>query len=291
MMERVKRLVLRWYRIPPDPQPPAGSEASVRVFRAGRSYFRLALARWGIRQVGAILGIFFFLAFGPGLVEMARDHTALSAADFTELPEYVLSWGTRLGIIDVVRTAEGSDRLELSLEPIFLIVETFGIGFFLLQLPLTYAVVRLNYELRWYIVTDRSLRIREGVASIGETTMTFANIQNLSIRQGPVQRLFGIADLRVRTAGGGSDDTEAESGQPGGKGESMHIAYFRGVDNATEIRDLILAHVRSLRDSGLGEVDSVVIERPAAQPVDAARRLLEETRAVRARMVGLAEDR
>jgi len=291
MMDRLKRLVLRWYRIPPDPQPPAGSETSVRVFRAARNYYRLSLARWGFRQIGAILGILFFLGFGPGLIEMTRLHTALSTADFAELPDRVVSWGTRLGIIDVVRTAEGSERLELSLEPIFLVVETFGIGLFLLQLPLTYAVVRLNYELRWYIVTDRSLRIREGVASIRETTMTFANIQNLSIRQGPVQRLFGIADLRVRTAGGGSDDEGAESGQPGGKGESMHVGYFRGVDNATEIRDLILTHVRSLGDSGLGEARSVVIDRPALQPVEAARRLLEETRAVRARMVGLAEDR
>jgi hypothetical protein len=35
----------------------------------------------------------------------------------------------------------------------------------------------------------------------------------------------------------------------------MHIGYFRGVDNADEIRDLILAQMRGMRDSGLGDPD------------------------------------
>ena len=282
MMNRLKRLVMRWYHIPPDPQPHAGSETSVRVFRAARNYYRFALARWGFRQIGAILGILFFLTFGLKFIEMTGLDTAVSATDPAKLPDRLVSWGTRLGIIEVVRTAEGSDRLKLPLESIFVVVETFGIGLFLLQLPITYIVMRLNYELRWYIVTDRSLRIREGVASIGETTMTFANIQNLGIRQGPIQRLFGIADLRVRTAGGGSGDDGEESDEHAGKAGSLHVGYFRGVDNATEIRDLILAHVRSLSDSGLGDTDSVVVRRQPTEPVEAARRLLAETRAVRA---------
>lgn len=36
---------MRWLRLPPEPRPPAGSEASVRVFRAGPNYYRYALAR------------------------------------------------------------------------------------------------------------------------------------------------------------------------------------------------------------------------------------------------------
>src|SRR5712691_9767321 len=39
------------------------------------------------------------------------------------------------------------------------------------------AILRLDYEKRWYVVTDRSLRIREGVVSVREMTVTFANIQ------------------------------------------------------------------------------------------------------------------
>ncbi len=65
------------------------------------------------------------------------------------------------------------------------------------------ALVRLNFEKRWYIVTDRSLRVREGILNVREMTVTFANIQNISISHGPVQRAIGIAELRVDTAGGG----------------------------------------------------------------------------------------
>jgi hypothetical protein len=35
----------------------------------------------------------------------------------------------------------------------------------------------------------------------------------------------------------------------------MHIAYFRGVDNAEEIRDLLLEGVRMQRNTGLGDPD------------------------------------
>ena len=65
--------------------------------------------------------------------------------------------------------------------------------------------------------------------------MTFANIQNLSVQQGPLQRLFGIADLRVRTAGGGEREGGANER---GETTNMHLGYFRGVSNAGEIRDL-----------------------------------------------------
>ena len=50
-----------------------------------------------------------------------------------------------------------------------------------LQALFTFFAQRLDYRLRWYIVTDRSLRIRAGLWSVSETTMTFANIQDLRI--------------------------------------------------------------------------------------------------------------
>ena len=94
------------------------------------------------------------------------------------------------------------------------------------------ALVRLDFEKRWYLVTDRSLRVREGIVNVREMTITFANIQNISISQGPIQRLLGIADLRVDTAGGGPSRSEKEEG-----GENLHTVRFRGVNNADEIRD------------------------------------------------------
>ena len=81
------------------------------------------------------------------------------------------------------------------------VVEGIGVILYLIQIPITYAMARLDYELRWYIVTDRSLRIRAGLWSLQESTMSFANLQQVEVRQGPLQRLLGIADVRVQSAG------------------------------------------------------------------------------------------
>jgi hypothetical protein len=70
----------------------------------------------------------------------------------------------------------------------------------------------------------------------------------------------------------------------------MHLGYFRGVDNAEEIRDLILDRMRGLRDSGLGDPDEAAIAEPPGPIVgaddtgllDAAEVLLAEARRVRA---------
>ena len=62
----LRRAAARWLKLPPEPRPPAGSEASVRVFRAAPNYYRYALARWGLRQVGVVIGVLFvFGSFFP----------------------------------------------------------------------------------------------------------------------------------------------------------------------------------------------------------------------------------
>jgi uncharacterized membrane protein YdbT with pleckstrin-like domain len=147
----------------------------------------------------------------------------------------------------------------------------------LLKLAFSYAAVRLDYEKRWYLVTDRSLRVREGVKQVHEITVSFANIQNVSITQGPIQRLLGIADLRVDTAGGGgvvSVGSQLEL--------ALHAAFFRGVDNAERIRALIQDHLRGVRDTGLGDPDDTHSLPPTASaPVsdDAVIAVLRQIRA------------
>jgi uncharacterized membrane protein YdbT with pleckstrin-like domain len=183
--------------------------------------------------------------------------------------------GFGLAFISIIPDFPGRFVLDL--------VEYAGVAAFVATLPVTYLMVGLDYELRWYVVTDRSLRIREGLVHVDEKTMSFANIQNISVRQGPLQRLFGIADVEVRSAGGGSG-----GGAEGGKG-NMHLGYFRGVDNAEEIRDAILARVRRLRDSGLGDPDAAREEPAGEAPHDAlaaARELLDEVRALRQPALG-----
>ena len=153
---------------------------------------------------------------------------------------------------------------------------------YLVQLAVGWAVLRLNYELRWYMLSDRAIRIREGITTVREKTIALANVQNIEINQGPLQRLLGIADVEVKTAGGGS------SAPAGGKGkhpgEPLHVAFFRGVDNAEEIRDLVREGVRRQKDSGLGDPDDHHAHAPAhdASATDAVAELLREARKLRA---------
>jgi uncharacterized membrane protein YdbT with pleckstrin-like domain len=235
------RLIIRVLRVPLEPQPPAGRPESLRIFNAAPGFYDYRRVQWLIKQIGTVIGLIAGLLFLDRII----------AGD----PWYVQM---------VMRG-----------------VETIGIGTFVVQLPITYLMLRLDYRYRWYMVTDTTLRIREGLMRVREQTMTYANIQNLSIRQGPVQRLFGIADLRVRTAGGGesggSDNEKSEAA-------NMHLGYFRGVDNAAEIRDLIMERMRGMRDSGLGDPDDAT--RPATadshELLAAARELLSETKSLRA---------
>ena len=154
-------------------------------------------------------------------------------------------------------------------------VEAGAVGLFVVSIPITYFLQRLNYEMRWYIVTDRSLRIRSGVVWLEEVTMTFANIQGIRVNASPIERVLGLANVEVRSAGGG----DTAHGEP----SSGHVARFAGVDNAEAIRDLLVGRLRAYRDSGLGEKTMYAREPPS---LAAAREVLQETRALRHCLAG-----
>jgi len=262
MLEAVQGAVLRLLKVPPKPDPPAGAPGSVRVFRASRNFLYYHLFKWGMGQLSTLLGIIVGLyIFAAGWVEY-------------------IEFGPFAG------------------EELFWALEVLGIGFFVVQMPFTLAGVLLDFRMRWYIVTDRSLRIREGVGRVREKTMSFANIQNLGVRQGPVQRLLGISDLEVQSAGGGEmSKKDARHGE-----ESLHMGYFRGVGNAEEIKGVILERLRLLRDSGLGDPEERDADEVLAAPVvadagvqapqaghdltAASRRLLAEARELRSALAG-----
>jgi membrane protein YdbS with pleckstrin-like domain len=124
-------------------------------------------------------------------------------------------------------------------------------AFFLVEALIRYCMTRLDYDMRYYIITDRSLRIREGVWEVREITLTFENIQNMTIAQGPLQRFFGVFDLVVQTAGGGNGVVA-----PAQKGElprQSHQAVFRGLERPVELRDKIMQYLKLVRSAGLGD--------------------------------------
>jgi len=110
-----------------------------------------------------------------------------------------------------------------------------------------YIAIHLRYDTTWYVMTSRSLRIRRGIWVIHEVTITFENVQNVSVSQGPVQRHFGISDVVVETAGAGA--AQGQKGTP----LISNRGVIEGVSDAARIRDLILARLRRSRTAGLGD--------------------------------------
>jgi len=111
-----------------------------------------------------------------------------------------------------------------------------------------YVAIHLRYDTTWYILSPRSIRLRNGIWVIRETTFTFENVQNIEITQGPVERWFGFANLKVETAGGGVVHT-----QHGAHSDGSNVAFLFGLENAHEIRKLVMDRVAASRTTGIGD--------------------------------------
>ena len=315
LFEKLRVRILAVLKVPHEPEPPLGAPESIRVFRAGRNFYKLRLLGWSVGQALALLGIIFWVVV-VALAERESRVTRESAAaarpaaipqvqEVTDLPPPIATNGTEAATNSTTKTRK---KVRPRNDPIkdfvtmtskmppwtFTLLWTLKIIFFFVylgQAAVTYAILRLDYEQRWYIVTDRSLRIRSGLWSVQEMTMSFANLQQVALSQGPLQRLLGIADVRVQSAGGGG----ASSGHKG-QDLSLHTGVFHGVDNAQEIRDLILERLRLFRETGLGDPDEAkrahpetpstpTLHTPDQSALAAAKELLDEARALR-RVVG-----
>lgn len=319
MYEPLRNRALTLLKVPPEPHPPAGDPASLRVFRAGRNYYRLRMGGWAIAQVLALAGIVFWTVMlleveGLARAEQAADAKAAASAPAVNRepnrgpasgPETrqqrVDRWRKRFfsHINAAANDPSGSRRpiargwsgfkraaVEVALLmppwvfPMVWALKIAGIVLYFVQLGVTYSVRRLDYEMRWYLVTDRSLRLRHGVWTVWESTMSFANIQQVVVSQDPIQRFLGLANVKVQSAGGGTSDRRHP-------GADMHVGYFHSVTNAEEIRDLILERLRRFRETGLGDPDEKAIVAPAPVVPEpdallcAARELATEARALR----------
>ena len=150
-----------------------------------------------------------------------------------------------------------------------------------------YVAIHLRYDTTWYVMTDRSIRIRRGIWIIHEMTFTFENVQNVKVQQGPIQRLIGISDLIVETAGSGGD--------PSGKaGPALNRGTVEGITDAWALRDRVLARLKASRTAGFGDdVQATEIHKPGpshhntmpgwkAEHVDALRGIRDELAALNA---------
>ena len=268
----MRRLLLSLLKVPERPAPPPGSDETLHVFRSSPEYLRYRFLRWLGKQLGAAVGIAISLLF-------------LGAFGVVSGEERVRELGAELqaaGLPDSI--------LGLSLMQLLGALEVLAVAGFVVQLVVTGLMVKLDWEMRWYMVTDSSLRIREGLSRVREQTMTVANLQDMSIRQGPLQRLLGIADLEVRTAGGGGAVKDDEDGSERKSG--LHVGRFRGLRDAEALRNRLRRSLAHHRDAGLGDPDEEAGAIDSDTPDDpdpalvAADRLLDEARRVRVLLEG-----
>ena len=145
--------------------------------------------------------------------------------------------------------------------PIFMWLAIPIVFFALMKATVMFVVTRINYELRWYIITDTSITVRQGAWTIREITVSYQNIQNVSVSQGPLERYFGFTNLQIDTAGSAGVGAH-------GKGVNPNQAVLRGIINAQEIRTIILENLRAFRNSGLGDPDDINDKHPSNEDIE-----------------------
>ncbi len=268
----MRSLLLRLLKLKDRPDVPPGSSESVSMFRASPRFFWYSMLGWAAGQLGALFGILVPLGVLDRLLSV-RISDWMGAADVRQyLPEELV--GAEIGL-DILGMA-----WRIHVGGLINALEIMALGIYLVQLVVSFLLLRLAWEMRWYVVTDTAIRIREGLVRTREQTLTIAKIQNLKVHQGPLQRLFGIADLEVQTAGGGS--STPSPGDKDGK-SSARLGRFRGLEDVESLRDRLRALQGRGDDSGLGEATPRRQSQAAGsgRAAHAARAMLQETRLLR----------
>lgn len=247
MVERLRLVLLRWLRIPEGPHVPPGEEPHAEVFRAGEGYYHFLLLQWALKQIGAIAGLLAGAAFLHTVLVLGR-----------------VPWGRAKGVTRAVKA--------VPLEA-FLALEGMAWSLFLVAFVGSFLLLVWDFRCRYYILTDRCLRIQQGLWTFREQTFSLANIQDLDVHRGPLQRVLGIGDLVVRTAGGGGGEADPRGH---GRAVNLHEGRLRGVADPERLRDRLLERMRAHGRPGLGETA------PPTLGLEAAARLaLAEARALR----------
>ena len=213
-------LLRRLLRLPEgNPPLPAGDPASVQVWNPGPAYFRYRL-------------LLFCAAGLPSMLMLL----AVAGGGMLAAAAAALDDGAPVFVAAIPATIGGVISLNVLLSMAF--------GVFR---------IRLEQDMLRYTLTDEAIRLRRGVVGIEEVTLSFANIQNVKLQQGMVQRIFGVADLVVETAGGG--------GGVGAGDLSGHVGLIVGVSDPEALRELIVSRARQHKGDGLRR--SIVAASPA----------------------------
>ncbi len=239
--------VARLMRLSFNPPPPVAGARVMQVLQPGKRAHQLHLLRWAAAQASTLLGLLvvFFAA------DLIRLWSWLSFL------EYFTAWN-----FDVTTFLPAEWRL---------VGVAATVGGFLLQLPLSLAGLWAERRATWYVISDQGVQLRHGLWTTHETSLRYANLQQVVLHQRPLQRLLGLADLVITTAGArqnSDDDEDEKTRRPG------------------VLADLDLAAAHRLRDEIRSRLPGTDAPRPPAAParplaLTAAQQALAEARALR----------
>jgi membrane protein YdbS with pleckstrin-like domain len=152
--------------------------------------------------------------------------------------------------------------LYLVLAPaLVMLVTVVGIPLLLFWLPLGAMWARRFVDRLTCRVTEDTLEIGKGVLFRKELTIPLDRIQEISLREGPLQRHLGISSLRFETAGAASSQQAADLNLPG----ILHARQFRS--NVLAQRDARRVGATSRRrasDAASAGAGGVTVEEAAA---------------------------
>lgn len=207
----------------------------------------LRASQWCYRGAWSIITKWMVVPEEPPRLQGADDRGIHSFRPAEGYLKYIkLYFWVWLVIIDIFLIAAWIVGLVIS--PLFgLLIAPLAWAIIILPDIVAYIAIHVRYDTTWYVLSDRSMRIRRGIWTIHETTITYENIQNVTIRQGPIERYFGISNILVETAGGGGTAGKEGVNLPG------HFGLLEGIDNSVEVRDLIRSKWQSAKSAGLGD--------------------------------------
>jgi membrane protein YdbS with pleckstrin-like domain len=212
----IKQIICFFLKLPPELGDPEGTPRETKKFKAASGYFWYVFFIWILRQSA---GFIFYLIFLGGLI---GGHSS--------------SGGNKAISLVLISAAV-----------IFMLVGIF------IEVAISFIAIWMDYEMRWYALGPRILRIREGSLNLREITVSYANIQNIFISQGPIQKLLGIADIKIKTAGGGGRRQRVGSENSRERGViHMHEACLRGIENFEEIKKYLAEKIKKYQNPSFG---------------------------------------
>jgi len=132
----------------------------------------------------------------------------MQANTFKPLPQLKALWQTINIVCFILLFLPIALMFIMQVEPVLSLI---FLGFWLLLFACVLIYIPAFYNTLEYTIDNDAVRLKKGVFWRRRTSVPYGKITNVDITQGPVERLFGISQLHVQTAGSsGAQNVKAE---------------------------------------------------------------------------------